>query len=471
MPLPFVTRRTRQPQQAVRLDWSHPLARSLALAWVASAGDIDLVTGKSGSTEGTRPANQAFAGRIGRKFAGNGDISFGTRPDLSFNGLSNQTLFAEVFIPDTSSVSNFVCGRVQSNWDYSLSISSANQQFAFGTGGLAGGNAVLVPAASVGGGLDPYRGRPVPLCGTYDKVTAKLYVDGILKNSAALTGSFPNDTDQFAIGSRGGGNQAGQQLSGAYVSIVLIFKRTLSDAEVASLSANPWQLFASAPRLLVAEAASGTITSLTPNAGALAVTGYAPTLTQSTTQTVTSGAGGMAFAGFAPGVARTANQGVTPSAGAFTLTGFAPTVARTGNQSVTPSAGSLAFTGFAPTLNQTGSSSKVPGPGALTLTGFAPTVTRSAHQSVQPSASTLTLTGYAPTIRQGLLAPPPVVIGYTIMRAASVHGQVTALLASIARNAGTLHSTSAATTLLRQSAINNSSVLRDDALNQTVEFI
>jgi hypothetical protein len=253
---PFAARRTRQPQQAVRLDWSHPLARSLALAWVASAGDLDLVTGKSGSTEGTRAVNQPFAGRIGRKFSGNGDISFGTRPDLSFSGLSNQTLFAEVFIPDTSSVSNFVCGRVQSNWDYSLSISSANQQFAFGTGGQAGGNSVLVPAASVGGGLDPYRGRPVPLCGTYDKVTAKLYVDGILKNSAALSGSFPNDTDQFAIGSRGGGNQAGQQLSGAYVSIVLIFKRTLSDAEVASLSANPWQLFASAPSQLMAEAAS-----------------------------------------------------------------------------------------------------------------------------------------------------------------------------------------------------------------------
>jgi hypothetical protein len=109
----------------------------------------------------------------------------------------------------------------------------------------------------VGGGLDPYRGRPVPLCGTYDKVTAKLYVDGILKNSAALTGSFPNDTDQFAIGSRGGGNQAGQQLSGAYISIVLIFKRTLSDAEVASLSANPWQLFASAPLGMFDEAAAG----------------------------------------------------------------------------------------------------------------------------------------------------------------------------------------------------------------------
>jgi hypothetical protein len=253
---PFVTRRTRQPQQAVRLDWSHPLARNLALAWVASAGDLDLVTGKAGSTEGTRPSAQPFAGRLGRKFSGNGDISFGTRPDLSFSGLSNQTLFAEVFIPDTTSVSNFVCGRVQSNWDYSLSISSANQQFAFGTGGLAGGNAVLVPAASVGGGLAPYQGRPVPLCGTYDKVTAKLYVDGILKNSAALTGSFPNDTDQFAIGSRGGGNQTSSQLNGAYVSIVLIFKRTLNDAEVASLSANPWQLFASAPSQLMAEAAS-----------------------------------------------------------------------------------------------------------------------------------------------------------------------------------------------------------------------
>jgi hypothetical protein len=424
MTLPFAARRTRQPQQAVRLDWSHPLAKSLALAWVASAGDLDLVTGKSGSTEGTRPANQAFVGRIGRKFSGNGDISFGTRPDLSFSGLSNQTLFAEVFIPDTSSVSNFICGRVQSNWDYSLSISSANQQFAFGTGGLAGGNAVLVPATSVGGGLAPYQGRPVPLCGTYDKVTAKLYVDGILKNSAALTGSFPNDTDQFAIGSRGGGNQAGQQLSGAYVSIVLIFKRTLSDAEVASLSANPWQLFA-APRMQLAipSASGGTTLDLNPGVATMALAGFAPTVTQS------------------------ANQSVVPSVGTLALAGFAPTVARTANQAITPNAGQI------------------------TLAGFAPTLTQTTNKDLRPGVGGFSFTGYAPTVQQGPVVAPPVVASSTIMRNTPQNASVALSAATLAAAGGTMASQLNRSTILRQSAINNSSVLRDDALNQTVEFL
>jgi hypothetical protein len=246
----FLPRRqaSSQPQRAVTLDRSHPLFEDLVFAWFASAGDIDLVTGKAATIDGTKPAEQPFVSRLGRKFVGAGNLNFGTRPDLSFAGLSNQAIFAEVFIPDTGNVSNFICGRVVSNWDYFLNVSSANQQFGFGTGGQS--SPLTVPAASVGGGLLPYQGRPVPLFGTYDKTTAKFYVDGILKNSAALSTAFPNDTDQFAIGARGGGNQTSSQLSGALVSCVLLFKSTPNADWAASLSANPSQLLATPRRML-----------------------------------------------------------------------------------------------------------------------------------------------------------------------------------------------------------------------------
>ena len=97
---------------------------------------------------------------------------------------------------------------------------------------------------------------------------------------------------------------------------------------------------------------------------------------------VSPGAGSLAITGYAPAITQTANQSVAPSAGALTLTGYAPSIARTANQGVTPSAGALTITGYAPTVTQAaGSQSISPGVGQLVITGYAPSVTQ-----VDPSA-------------------------------------------------------------------------------------
>ena len=85
---------------------------------------------------------------------------------------------------------------------------------------------------------------------------------------------------------------------------------------------------------------------------------------------------------------------ITPSAGTLTVTGFAPTVAASGGTSISPSAGTLTVTGHAPTLGLGIS----PGTGTLTLTGFAPTT----GQNVAPGVGTLTVTGHAPTLDLGI---------------------------------------------------------------------
>ena len=105
-------------------------------------------------------------------------------------------------------------------------------------------------------------------------------------------------------------------------------------------------------------ASSATI--LTPAAGSLAITGYAPTLKLT----------------------------LTPAAATLSITGYAPTLKLT----LTPAAATLAITGFAPTPKLT-----VPVPQAtLTVTGFAPTLTL----AIPVPQATLALTGYAPALEQ-----------------------------------------------------------------------
>lgn len=92
--------------------------------------------------------------------------------------------------------------------------------------------------------------------------------------------------------------------------------------------------------------------------------------------------------------------GILVPLGALALTGYAPTVTATNHQIVAVPAGSLTLTGYAPTVtfdnNQT---VQVPA-GALTITGYAPEIT-GATTTIEVPAGSLTLTGYAPTVSDG----------------------------------------------------------------------
>lgn len=158
--------------------------------------------------------------------------------------------------------------------------------------------------------------------------------------------------------------------------------------------------------------------SVSPGAGALAVSGQAPTVAQSANQSLTAGAGSVTLQGFAPTVAQ--SQSVAPGVGALTISGFAPAVSQSASGAVAPDAGAVTLTGYAPSIEQpqtaapgagalaiTGyapdvqqASGALPGPGSITITGQAPTVAQTAAQSVAPGTGTLSITGYAPDIAQ-----------------------------------------------------------------------
>lgn len=149
------------------------------------------------------------------------------------------------------------------------------------------------------------------------------------------------------------------------------------------------------------KAAAAAGVTVTPSAGSLTITGYAPTVTATDNKTVTPSAGSLAITGYAPTVVATDNKTVEPSVGSLALTGYAPTVTATDNQFVTPGAGSVAITGYAPTVSFTNHQFVTPATGTLTLTGYEPTVAVSDNQAVTPGAGSLAITGYAPTISIG----------------------------------------------------------------------
>lgn len=97
---------------------------------------------------------------------------------------------------------------------------------------------------------------------------------------------------------------------------------------------------------------------------------------------------------------------VDPTAGALTLTGVAPTVAVTNNILVEPTAAALTLTGVAPTVTAIGTAISLPTAGALTLTTATPTVTAIGTATSLPTAATLSLVGVAPSVQVVVDAQP-----------------------------------------------------------------
>lgn len=141
-------------------------------------------------------------------------------------------------------------------------------------------------------------------------------------------------------------------------------------------------------------------TSLSPGAGNIAITGYAPTIAQP--QGIAPGVGNITITGYAPSVTQAVNQAINPGAGTIALTGYAPTVAQTAGQTINPGAGGIALTGYAPSVAQTANQALAPGVGSLALTGYAPTVTQaSTSPNLVPDVGLIAITGYAPSVTQG----------------------------------------------------------------------
>lgn len=213
-----------------------------------------------------------------------------------------------------------------------------------------------------------------------------LWVDGVQVASATQATNNFSDVGQMSL------NTTGFLSSGSgRIYLCGFAARAWTDQEMALAAANPWAMFAPR-RIWVPSPATGGGTSVAPDAGALTLTGFAPSIAQP--HAAAPGVGTLTLTGHAPSVSQP--QAVTPGVGALTITGYAPTVAQP--NAVVPGAGTLALTGYAPSIAQPHAVS--PGAGALAFTGYAPAVAQSGAQAVTPSVGTVTINGYAPSVAQ-----------------------------------------------------------------------
>lgn len=271
--------------------------------------------------------------------------------------------------------------------------SSPNRTFVLGY--VHGGVAAATDSSTVSGGDDRF--IAIGFSANTSTGVVDYYANGLSVGSASNAGTMSASSDTVRIAQ----DVVFNQFNAHYDLAATAYGHTfLSAREHFELASNIWQLFEAENEPVFYSLATGGTTVAVP-AGALTLTGYAPTVSFTAHQTIAVPAGALTLTGFAPTVSTSAAQTIAVPAASLTLTGFAPTVAATANQSISVPAGSLTLTGYAPTVYTTAVTTIAVPAGTLTLTGYAPTVSYTTHAYIGVPAGALTLTGYAPTVIGG----------------------------------------------------------------------
>jgi hypothetical protein len=368
--------RTRQPLEDGRVDWGAPICRGLVAVQHYAAANYQAFNGdvfpiEVGADVRRTPQSGLICLRHPSWFSFTGSISI---PRV--NGYVGSTSVLSVFIPGTNAVaSNVAC----------LGGSAGHIVVSTVSGTTATITATFRGVAGTVGGTDtslPYLAPYTTVARNIQAAEQSLWING-KKDPVTLAGtatSFSAATIGNVASCRSG------------LALNAYFLRDLSDSEIDSLSDNPWQIF-EPRRIWVPVSVSGGGATVDVPAGALTLTGYAPTV--SVPRSVSVPAAALTLTGYPPTISTP--RSISVPAGAITLTGFAPTVTTTASgATINVPTGTLTLTSFAPSVSIPAAIS-VPA-GSLTLTGYAPTVTTTAGTRVDVPAGALTLTGYAPTV-------------------------------------------------------------------------
>jgi hypothetical protein len=241
------TKRTAQPS-APRIDWSNPITRKLAFAYVPTQWQLDLV-GKLKPTYEAGVGLSAYGGgRIVQTVDGYG-VHFGIVQPLKRNG-NGVSVFGIANPPNTSATfTALLSQRADTDDNY--------RQFGFlfnSLNGASSGNPGIINLFyhdSINGGahinsLDWWTdGKWHAWGGTLtDDAPVAMYVDGMkvrTDNLGQSCSTWESSLQQLAFGKLG--KQATTYSSATGFALVAAWNRQLSAGEHASLAANPWQLF------------------------------------------------------------------------------------------------------------------------------------------------------------------------------------------------------------------------------------
>jgi len=239
--------RTSQPQELTNVNWSNPITEDLAFVWNASEPSSEIITGTKPIVDNTTVSIGSIGKGVkssldqqnlewNRQFIttsnqdGSGDFTMVVLADPTFSS-SVQHIF---FQKNDAGGAPFAQGGLAANADSLASGSSGSFSFFTYNASTSG-----ITGVASSGAID---GNSHVWLGTRFGNVLGIYKDGLLLNSAvvgiaAITQSSPSR--YTAIGSRGNGTSEGYDRNTYFAAS---WNRALSNEEIKSISANPWQI-------------------------------------------------------------------------------------------------------------------------------------------------------------------------------------------------------------------------------------
>ena len=354
------------PRGPAPVNWANPITRGLVIAYFASSNFDHAGTRVPNNTDKTN--NQQSANQYGAAmmFTGSQAVNTLTIDHKVTHNLSGATAMTVVTVTTAAAgAERPICGVWGSTNRWYMAINSSGQPLLAVNGGATN----RVYASNIVTAFGTRTSLAAVWDGSSD--TCKLYKAGV-EISGVKSG-----TAQTAIGSHTMGPSIGAQSTGGTakhsgtIEYVLVFNRALSDAEIRSISENPYQVLRPAnDRLWLDVVAggggvSGSLSAIdAPDTASFSGAASAPSasgaLSASDAQDIASFTGALIFSGslsatdspdaatfagtaYAPGVSGTFAATDSADAAAFAGTAYAPGVS--GTLAATDGADSAAFTG------------------------------------------------------------------------------------------------------------------------------
>lgn len=244
---PIRVTRTKQPGGPIPLDCNHPLHHKIA-GVVVPAWGVEIVGGVIASTTGAGITNSVDVEGVGRKIP---TANVYDQFDGSWSRVSATPGFALLSlyrIIDTASTVGRLSGNFKSVLNGYGFIPNATNGYRFVVS-RSGVNTIV--------GSSPIHARLKCDIGVCDPVNVSLYENGVLTAGPTAHGGVTTANGDFRIGQDSG---AGASAIGHVHFLSVVFREPLSAAEVALVSANPWQIFE--PELIFKSVAAGGAASL-----------------------------------------------------------------------------------------------------------------------------------------------------------------------------------------------------------------
>lgn len=227
------TRWTQQPQVPVEIDWSNPITQGLVAAFDPSSG-------KNLRTNNNFIAPTSIS-KYGKNYLLNstqiytsGDISNTVLDIYSSWTVCVRVVINENFVPTSNQ--QIISLRWGNYEQFIIKITYYAGTYRYDTGNHNGSTTYNTGSGNANLGESKY------IVGTFNGSTVTQYLNAKFLSSASLTPYTQAVGPKVIIIGSGSVNVS--------VSDILVFNRAISASEVASLSSNPWQIFAPSPSRL-----------------------------------------------------------------------------------------------------------------------------------------------------------------------------------------------------------------------------